>query len=72
MVEAELLISHLRRQMRDMQSLVNYLESRDRVAREDFSYSRSKLRELIAGLKDLERFSLQRATAHNMRAAWLN
>ena len=72
MVEAELLIGHLRRQVRHLQSLLNYLESRDEVAQEDYSYSHVKLRELIASLRDLERFSLQRGTIHNMRAAWLN
>jgi hypothetical protein len=72
MVEAELLIGHLRRQVRNLQSLLSYLENRDQVAHEDYSYSHTKLRELIAGLRELERFSLQRGTVHNMRAAWLN
>ena len=72
MVEAELLIGHLRRQVRDLQSLLNYLESRPVVEQDDFSYSQTKLRELVSGLKELERFSSQRATVHSLRAAWLN
>ena len=72
MVESELLISHLRGQIRNLQSLLHYLEGREEVRGEDYSYSYAKLRELIDGLKSLERFSLQRGTAHNMRAAWLN
>jgi hypothetical protein len=72
MVEAELLIAHLRRQVRHLQSLLNYLESCDQVSHDEYSYSHARLRELITGLKELERFSLQRGTIHNMRAAWLN
>ena len=72
MVESDLLISHLRGQIRNLQSLLIYLEGREEVRGEDYSYSHAKLRELIGGLKSLERFSLQRGTAHNLRAAWLN
>ena len=72
MVEAELLIGHLRRHVRDLQSLLNFLESRDAVRHEDYSYSHAKLRELIDNLKGLERFSGQRGTVHSLRAAWLN
>ena len=72
MVEAELLIGHLRRHVRDLQSLLSYLESRDAVRYEDFRYSHAKLRELIGNLKGLERFSEQRGTVHGLRAAWLN
>lgn len=72
MVEAELLIGHLRRQVRNLQSLLNYLESRKIVQDEDYSYSHTKLRELIHGLKGLERFSSERGSAHSLRAAWLN
>jgi hypothetical protein len=72
MVEAELLIGHLRRHVRDLQSLLNYLESRDAVRHEDYTYSHSKLRELISRLRGLEKFSEQRGTVHSLRAAWLN
>lgn len=72
MVEAELLIGHLRQQVRNMQSLLNYLESCDQVHGEDYTYSHSRLRELIGGLKALEKFSLERGTIHNLRAVWMN
>jgi hypothetical protein len=72
MVEAELLIGHLRGQVRNLQSLLNYLESRDRVQEDDYSYSHAKLRELIDNLKELERFSAQRRDIHRLRAEWVN
>jgi hypothetical protein len=72
MVEAELLIGHLRRQVQDMQHLVNYLESRQSVEADDYTYSHSKLRELVSSLKGLERFSQQRGSIHSLRAGWLN
>ena len=72
MVEAELLIGHLRSQVRNLQALLNYLESRPQVERDDYSYSQVKLRELLKGLKGLERFSSQRGETHSLRAAWLN
>ena len=72
MVEAELLIGHLRRQVRDLQSLLQYLESRDVVQDDDYSYSHVKLRELIRGLRELERFSSQRGEVYRLRAEWVN
>ena len=72
MVEAELLIGPLRSQVRNLQSLLNYLEGRSTVDPEDYSYSHSKLRELITRLQELERFSSQRGTIHRLWAAWLN
>lgn len=72
MVEAELLIGHLRGQVRSLQSLLNYLESRSQMEREDYSYSQAKLRELVTNLKELEHFSSQRGAAHRLRAEWLN
>ena len=72
MVEAELLTGHLRRQVRDLQSLLNYLESRLQIEHNDYSYSQTKLRNLIKGLRELEQFTLQRGAAHIARAAWLN
>jgi hypothetical protein len=72
MVEAELLIGHLRRQVRDLQSLLQYLESRDIVQDDDYSYSHTKLRELIRGLRELERFSSQRGEVYRLRAEWVN
>jgi hypothetical protein len=72
MVEAELMIGHLRKQVRNLQSLLHYLESRHTVGVEDYTYSHARLRELITSLRDLERFSSQRGTVHSLRAAWLN
>lgn len=72
MVEAELLIGHLRSQVRNLQSLLNYLESRPVIDGDDYAYSRTRLRELIERLRELERFSAQRGEAYHLRAAWLN
>jgi len=72
MVEAELLIGRLRRQVRDLQSLLNYLESREMVGREDYSYSRAKLREVIRRLRDVERWSSVRGGSSPLEAEWLN
>lgn len=72
MVEAELLIGHLRHQVRNLQSLLNYLEGRDTIQGDDYTYSHTRLRELIGGLKALEKFSLERGTIHNLRAVWMN
>ncbi len=72
MVEAELLISHLQSQVRNLQSLLQYLENREAVEHEDYSYSYGKLRELIGSLKELQRFTSQRGAVHRLRAEWLN
>ena len=72
MVEAELLIGHLRTQVRDLQSLLNYLESRHGVGPEEYGYSGERLRELIAQLRGLECFTLERGATHRLKAEWLN
>jgi hypothetical protein len=72
MVETELLIGHLRSQVRNLQSLLNYLESRERMERADYSYSWGKLRELIKRLKELERFTARRGETQNLHVGWLN
>ena len=72
MVEAEVLIGQLRSQVRNLQSLLNYLESRQEVAEDDYAYSSSRLRELIVRLKELEQFALKRGEVHRLRAEWLN
>ena len=72
MVEAELLIGNLRAQVRNLQSLLNYLESRHDVELEDYRYSGERLRELIGQLRGLERFSSERGATQRLRAAWLN
>ena len=72
MVEAELLIGQLRAHVRNLQSLLSYLENRHQVDGEDYSYSHAKLQEMIRRLLELERFSAQRGAAHRLRAEWLN
>ena len=72
MVEAELVISHLRSQLRNLQALLHYLEDREVVRDDDYAYSHGKLREVIGGLKELERFASQRGAMHRLRAEWVN
>jgi len=72
MIEAELLIGHLRSQVRNLQSLLHYLEGREAVEEEDYTYSTYRLQEMIGHLKELERFSSQRCGRCVLRANWLN
>lgn len=72
MVEAEYVICHLRSQARDLQSLLNYLESREQVKNEDYSFLHTKLREVIKQLKEMERYSSQRKAMPSLKAVWLN
>lgn len=72
MVDAELLIGQLLSQVRNLQSLVHYLENRGVVEGEDYSYSAQRLRELIRQLKEMERFASQRSRMRALRAHWLN
>lgn len=69
MVEAEYLIGRLRNQVLDLQKLLQYLESREQVEREDFPLLHAKLREVIKQLKQTERYSSQR---QSLPAIWLN
>lgn len=70
MVEAEFVIGNLRSQVRNLQSVLNYLESRDGVGCEDYSYLETKLREVIGRLKEMQRFSSGRGGAPLLRARW--
>ncbi len=72
MAEAELVIGNLRTQVRDLQSLLNYLESREVVGSDDYTYLHSRLREVIGRLKETERFSSERGGEFRLRAQWLN
>ena len=72
MVEAECLIGHLRDQVRGLQALLNYLESRSVVGGDDYAYSRTKLHSLIGQLKALERFSSTHGRVSQLQAVWLN
>ena len=72
MVESEVLIAHLRRQVQDLETLVDYLESRQPVTTNTRVYSQAKLHALIIRLHELERFSRERGAAHHTRPAWWN
>ncbi len=72
MVEAELLIVKLRSQVRELQALLNDLESRDFVAHEEYAYVHTRLNETIDRLKEVDQFSSQRVQIHRLRAQWLN
>jgi hypothetical protein len=72
MVEAEYIICRLRNQARDLQQLLHYLESRERVEREDFSFLHTRLRHVIKQLKETERYSSQRKSMPCLKAVWLN
>lgn len=72
MVEAELVIGHLRNHVRNLQTLLQYLERRQTAGHDDQTYSHSKLREVIGGLQTLARFASQRGAAHRLRAEWVN
>lgn len=72
MVESEFVIGSLRTQVRDLQSLLNYLESREGVGHEEYTYLQCRLREVIGRLKQTERFSVERGGEHRLRAQWLN
>ena len=72
MVEAEFVIGHLRNQVRDLQSLLNYLEDREAVGHEEYGYVQTRLRDVIGRLKEMQRFSSERGEKHLLRAQWLN
>ncbi len=73
MVEAELLLmGRLRKQVQHLQALLSYLENRTVVEQEDYAYSHTKLRELVGGLKELERFTARCRGAQQLRAEWFN
>lgn len=72
MVESEFVICHLRNQVRYLQSLLNYLESRETVRQEDYAYVQTRLREVIGQLKEMQRFSATRGGRPSLQAQWLN
>ncbi|GEM_PF-2466274 len=72
MVDEEFVLGHLRSQVRDLQSLLNYLESREAVAYDDYAYLHTKLHEVIGRLKEMERFSFRRGHTGGLHAHWLN
>ena len=73
MTEPEFVICHLRSQVRDLQALLNYLESLEAVQRDDYSFIQSKLHEVIRHLKKTARLSSERGEATSAyQAHWLN
>lgn len=72
MVEAEFVIGNLRAQVRNLQSMLHYLESRDSVGHEEYAYLGTRLREIVTRLKDMQRFSSDRGEKHRLLAQWLN
>jgi len=72
MVECELFLGNLRSQLCDLQSLVNYLENRDGVGYEEYSYSFARLQEVVKRLEELKKLSSRRGDANYLRAQWLN
>ena len=72
MVHDEFFILNLRSQVRNLQALLNYLESCEVVDRDDYAYCREKLREVTKGLRELGDASSQRSVGQTLRAGWLN
>ena len=73
MTEPEFVISHLRSQVRDLQALLSYLESLDAVQRDDYSFIRTRLHEVIRHLKKTAQLSSPHGGAWAVyHAHWLN
>ena len=70
MGSGELFVLNLRYQVRCLQSLINYLESREAVEQQELSYSQARLREVVERLDELSR--LLAHVAKPLRAEWLN
>ena len=72
MVETELVICHLRTQVRNLQSLLSYLENREMLGEDEFAYLDEKLREVVVRLREMQRVSTPRGPQSLLRASWLN
>ncbi len=72
MVHDEFFILNLRSHVRNLQALLNYLESCEVVDHDDYAYCREKLREVMKGLRELGDASSQRSAGRTLRAEWLN
>ncbi len=71
MAEAEFVMTSLQTQMRELQSLVNYFESRESITGEDYRFIAERLQGLVTRLRSLEHYAYQRrGTA--LQAAWRN
>jgi hypothetical protein len=73
MTNTEFVISHLRSQVRDLQSLLNYLESLEAVEHDDCRFIKTKLQDVIRHLKKTSQLSFGRNEAtRGFTAHWLN
>ena len=72
MVGAELLIGDLRNQTRELQSLLNYLESCEMVGHEEYAYLHVQLRWVIGRLRKMDQLSSKRGVQFYLPARWLN
>ena len=70
MMEAEQLIIGLRGQVRTLQSMLNYLESRDALERDDYAFCETKLKDIVRSLQGLQEFAAKERGG--LRAVWLN
>lgn len=74
MVENEFFILHLRSGVHDLQALVNYLENREGVGYEEYSYSQARLQQVVKRLQELEKFYSKRLDPDMLQAQaqWVN
>ena len=71
MAEAEFVITGLRTQVRELQSLVNYFESREHITGDDYRFTAQRLQGLVNRLKSLEQYAYQRRDTA-LQAEWRN
>jgi hypothetical protein len=72
MVEAELVLGRLRNQVRELQKLLNYLESCEVMRTEEYAYLDARLREVIGELTQTHRFSSRYGGRTHLQAQWVN
>ncbi len=72
MMEIEQFVVRLRGEVRELQSLLNYLENRELVLRDDYAYVHAKLKDTMQRLGELAQLSSQRGGGLALRAEWLN
>ncbi len=72
MIEAKFVLCHLRSQARDLQSMLNYLESREQLGHEEYAYLREQLGEAAKRFKEMQRFATKHGAQYLLRAQWLN
>jgi hypothetical protein len=67
----DLLIGRLQNYIRELQRLLDYLESREKLKDEDYSFSRVTLKNLMRNMKDSEGLSRNSGSGFLM-GNWLN